>query len=253
MQIILLKPAALFNPLSLSGLLLWVKADQYFSVGNLAAVTTWPNLAVPANAPTNANANNKPTLQTAGTYGKAAIRFDGSDDILISPSAVLTDDNFSLFAVARGDPATSIDTLMAQSDGTATSGRWTVSNGNAANNSRGRFFFNNGSSFSQESSVVAFDNINPYLIRWESNNLGTSTMAINGKGVSATQGSQTFTPMNTGFRIAGIGSATAPSATMPVDVQEILVYQPMLTIGQRYKVEKYLCQKWGVLYGGIGA
>jgi hypothetical protein len=216
-------------------------------------VTTFPNLANPANAPTNANANNKPTLQTVGTYGKPAVRFDGSDDILITPSQLLTNDFFSIFIVFRGDPTTSVDTVACQADGTATVGRWQVSNGNAANNQRGRFFFNNGSSFSQETSVVAIDNVNPYLWRWESDANGLTTMAINGKAVSASQSGQAFTPMNTGFRIAGTGSATAPTSTMPMDAQEIIVYQPKVTTAQRFLIEHYLCRKWGILYGGVGA
>lgn len=235
-----------FDPVRIGSCVLWVDASK-IRQGQGASVSSWANLAVPTNTPVTGGGGTAPLFQAAGTYNRPSVRFDGADSVLITPSAVLTDDEFTIFIVCRGNPTTTGDVVISQHDGTATAGRWTVGNG-AGNGALMRFFYNDGTaSRAIESTVTAFDNVKPYLLRVRSDGAGVSALRVNGGGGSSTS-QIAWTPQNTGMRIGGLaGQGASPVNDMPVDVHEIVIFSKALGAQQIQIVERYLTIKWGVL------
>ena len=239
---------ARFKPTKFGNCVLWCDASQIRQAQG-ASVSSWTNLAVATNTPVTGGGGTAPTFQAAGTYGRPAVRFDGAENVLITPSAVLTDDDFTIFVVCRGDQTGSNDVVIGQQDGTATAGRWTLGNGATGPDLNVRWFHNDGAvSRSAETTSIGFDNTNPYVIRVRSDGAGNSSVGVNGGRDEAllTTG-VAWTPQNTGMRIGGIaGQASSPSNDMSVDVQEIIIFSKLLSRTKQQIIERYLCHKWGI-------
>ena len=85
-----------FNPLSVTGAILWVRADSPAGVLNASGlpasqgeqVATWTDESGTGNTAAQATAGFRPTLQTGIMDGKPVLRFDGTNDFLIIPGNV---------------------------------------------------------------------------------------------------------------------------------------------------------------------
>lgn len=75
-----------FNARRLGGLELWFAADAFAGLADGAAVAAWPDLSGNARDATQATGPARPTWRAGVRAGRPAVRFDGTDDYLSTPS-----------------------------------------------------------------------------------------------------------------------------------------------------------------------
>lgn len=89
-------PAPFTDPSSISGLVLWLKADA-LALADGTAVSSWTDSSGLSNHATQATGTKQPIFKTGILNGKAVLRFDASDDGLVTALAVASP--FSVFTV----------------------------------------------------------------------------------------------------------------------------------------------------------
>src|SRR5690348_4328042 len=75
------RPSGTFSPTDISGLKLWVKADQIGGLSDGDPVSTWSDQSGVGNDMTSSGSN-RPTYKTGILNSFPIVRFDGSDDFL---------------------------------------------------------------------------------------------------------------------------------------------------------------------------
>jgi hypothetical protein len=232
-----------FNPSRIDGLQLWLDATTGLfdatSGGNPvttdgATVARWEDQSGSGYNVLQSTSANRPILKTAIKNNKNVIRFDGSNDALISASI----------------PSNNLLTVSVFS---------VVSPTNFGGGNAGRIFERGSggfSSFMNFSSAIAFffGNVD---IRGGSTtlsafNLITST-AIIGTGTANTRINRLLAVsgnMGTSPNLANttyqIGNRTAGDRGFNGDIAEIIIYDNLLTSLQIDQVETYLYNKWGL-------
>lgn len=95
--------ASAFTPKSISGLLLWLRADLGTNTTtNGVAVTTWNDQSGNGNNGSQGTAANQPTYVTNSQNGQPGIHFDGSNDFIAgSLGGNPTCEPFSIYAVSK--------------------------------------------------------------------------------------------------------------------------------------------------------
>lgn len=95
-----------FQPSQISGLVLWLKAYSITGLSDGDGVATWTDASGLGRNFTQATSGNRPLYKVNIQNGKAIVRFDGSNDYLISTSInALT--NKTVFAVVKSGDANS--------------------------------------------------------------------------------------------------------------------------------------------------
>lgn len=93
----------------------WLKADS-LGLSDGAQITTWTDSAASPHSPTQATSNNRPTYRTNVLNGQPVVRFDGSNDELVTSSFtgsdVFTSDTVTIVAVIKQDSTASINGLL---------------------------------------------------------------------------------------------------------------------------------------------
>ena len=234
---------SLFTPSRISGLQLWLDSTTGLfdatSGGNAvttnaSSVARWEDQSGSGYNVLQATSANMPILKTAVKNNKNAIRFDGSNDILVSGN--ISDNNLlsvSVFSV--------------------------VSPTNFGGGNAGRIFergangFLNFMNFSTSIAFLFGDvNVRGGSTTLSAFNLITSTATI-GTGTANTRinkvlvasGNMGSSPSlaNTTYQI---GNRTAGDRGFNGDIAEIIVYNNLLTSLQIDQVENYLYSKWGL-------
>lgn len=73
-----------FSPTMISGLELWLDADQIEGLNDGDPVANWPDMSGNGFDGTQADGARKPTYETNELNGKPVVRFDGSDDLILT-------------------------------------------------------------------------------------------------------------------------------------------------------------------------
>ena len=81
-----------FRPSDIAGLVLWLRAEDISGLSDGDPVVTWSDQSTQSNDVTQGTAAKRPTFRTSVVNGKAIVRFDGTDDVLVnsSPSGLVT-------------------------------------------------------------------------------------------------------------------------------------------------------------------
>ena len=249
-------PSAIsFNPSSISGLQLWLDATKGLfdatSGGNPvttdgATIARWEDQSGSGYHVTQSTSANRPVLKTGIRNSKNAIRFDGSNDGLVS--ANIADNNLSAmtcFVVAyiAGLGGNSLGRYFGRGNQ-----RIWISNGNRSTNQL--FVHPPGSllELGHETALSSIATSNWYLSsgRWDG---GTSYLTnvsqrIN-KSASTIGNVQTFELASAANTTYFIGNRTALDRGFNGDIAELIIYNQALTTEQIDSVESYLSAKWG--------
>jgi hypothetical protein len=232
-----------FNPSRIDGLQLWLDATKGLfdatSGGNPvttdgSTVARWEDQSGSGYNVLQATSANMPILKTAVKNNKNAIRFDGSNDILVS--ANIPDNNLlsvSVFSV--------------------------VSPTNFGGGNAGRIFergANGFLNFMNFSTSIAFlfgdvnvrggsTTLSAFNLITSTATIGTGTANTRINKVLAASGNMGSSPSlaNTTYQI---GNRTAGDRAFNGDIAEIIVYNNLLTSLQIDQVEAYLYSKWGL-------
>jgi len=182
-------------------------------------ITTWYDQAGSNNA-TQTTAANQPNIVTSGSirYQNGFVTIfttSVNTQDFLTASRVLTNDEFSIYGVAW---LSSVQTsaILAQHTGVTDIGRTSFL---ATTGSNGSVFFNNGTSYSAVTTNTYATNTLS-LFESESDNIGTTTIKINGSGTGTISG-QTWTPLNTSTSFGAFGNS---GSGLTGGFSEIIIY-----------------------------
>lgn len=229
--------SASFNPTSVSGLKLWLKADAgtYQSSGGSAAtadadpVGEWQDQSGQGNHVTQATSSKRPTLKLSILNSLPVVRFDGVDDYLSKTfsmsqpvtmfSVVSYNNNTDLLFVFDGQ---SLNAFELRSQGGGTGGQLMYVGGGPGLASTwgitGGTFYTISGLYNGASSWIRKNNASE-----ETGDVGSGGFTTFNVGIAGNQ---------TGFPLAG-------------DIAELLLYDSNIGSTSRDAVANYLKGKWG--------
>jgi hypothetical protein len=219
---------ALWIPKDVSGLVLWLCAADIPGVDG-DAITSWVDRSTAGNNMSQTTVAAKPTLKLNIANGQPVARFDGGDSMV--PTAEITGSPVHIFAVLRPSNVANYYTIMGRTTTGALQLRQT-NTGIMQMNKSGVALIGTAST---PMSAVQFNNINAsysnpnYAFRLNG--------ADDGSGASA----QTVTAINR------LGSNYTASPELYLgDMAEVLVFNSVLSAGDRGSIENYLKAKYGL-------
>jgi hypothetical protein len=252
-----------FLPTDLSGLQLWLDADDAASITSSAGlVSQWNDKSGNNRHATQSSSSAKPTTGTRTINSKNAIDFDGATDFIKTSSRIFTAPSARTYIVVtktdNAQPGTGTARLVSERfSGGALIGTKTTNQFNFLHD------YNTTGSFLRRSSVDnSIDTTNPWILvcTWG----GTSTSSgvhlykdgspevsysidTNGTGTGVNADS-------TGLSIgASIDNAGAVVSNTYYDglISEILIYNRVLTASELNQIGVYLEGKWGITWTSI--
>jgi hypothetical protein len=223
--------SASFSPSDIAGLIVWLKTDQITGLSDGDPVTTWSDQSSAANDATQSTSSKKPTYKTAIKNGLPVVRFDGVDDELQIAATLLnaSGSTGTVFIVVSHSAGGNKGLFATR--GTSAGGfviRYSATNGY-------QYFHTNASpTLSRTISDSTWN-----LIEFRRNGLDVE-VGHNGSLAAASTLSG-FTAVSNGTQIG-----YQNGAFLTADVAEIVVYDSVLSDGNRGSVETYLNTKWAV-------
>jgi hypothetical protein len=249
-----------FNPSNIAGLQLWLDATTGLfdatSGGNPVttdggSVARWEDQSGSGYHVTQATLANRPVLKTGIRNSKNAIRFDGSNDALVS--ANIADNNLSAmtcFVVSyiAGFGGNSVGRYFERS-GVVNGRLWFVDGRDLGAGPQSLNAVLLGSAGTgHETALNSISSANWFLssVRWDG---GTSYLTnvsqrIN-RSASTKGNSSTFFNESVANTAYVIGNRAALNRAFNGDIAELIIYNQALTTEQIDNVEGYLAAKWG--------
>lgn len=236
------------SPDSVSGLKLWLKADGVLwqdaarttpATADSAPVGCWDDASGVGNHFTQATAGNRPLLRTAIVNGHPVIRFDGSNDTLLTTTATGLDSaSFTQLAVVKKSAAGSMDILGTGSSAGSGNTEW--------------FFASDNPRLDQENVAVSVTGTAA---------MGTTTFKAIGvchdaSGVpfafmsGVTGGTGTVRSFNAGPN-GWVGSERALAQFLNGDIAEIVRYNRALTLAEINVVGQYFATRYAIAWAGL--
>ncbi len=222
----------LFNPLSITGCKLWLKADSLV-LNDGDAVSTWTDSSGTGSNAT-ASTTARPTYKTNIQYGLPIVRFDGVANIM---------------SIASGLPTAQPDTMIfcGKQTSKSTPARY-FDNGNGVTG-RQLFGLAGGAGAAATGFLETFAGT---VVRDAIDHSGTFhvlSCVFNGaSSFGYVDGVLTIGPSNMGAN-AGVSSGKiggdATTVFMTGDICEMFIYNSGLSAPDRQSVETYLKSKWG--------
>lgn len=231
--------SGVFNPISLSPSI-WCDASNTGSLFQNTAGTTsatadgdpigrWNDLTVNANNMTQGTGTKRPTLKANAKNGKNTVLFDGVDDFLAG--AVVASTSYTLFVVYK-NPTT--NSVLVSNGVTNTNGFAVIRN---VSDQR-RLLYGGSNVLDDGSATANFEIMSAKKLS------GTSTLRINGSGVSLTNSSSALVLPATSITL---GAATGGGSNAAnCEIGEFIFFNSGLTLAQEQQVEAYLNSKWAV-------
>jgi len=210
----------------LDSALIWLKADSLTGADG-SAVTTWANEGTGQDF-TQATAGNKPTLQTAELNGLSVVRFDGTDDVLLSAAAMSADQPCTFYCVAkRTGNLAAYNVILTQDPEVIAAGY--------ANSANVWYVYTGTALTTQAATDSAFH----YLTG--TYNVAASIMRADGTAATVTLDDSEVTADTW-----AVGATNAAAAPLAGDIAEILLFTVLHTASQIAVVQNYLKTKWGL-------
>lgn len=214
-----------FNPKSIPGLQLWLKADS-LSLNDNDAIGTWNDSSGNSNNATQAVAGSKPTYKTNIINSLPVARCDGGDTMTLTSSISLSS-AYTLYALGKR----------------ATSQVWTpVANGTATtvlmvSNDNNAYVIDDAGGSGSLAYTGAAGNI---VTRWHRSAVGSTNK------FAATGMSEANVGITGAITISEMLARSVTTHFTTGDFAEILLWNVELTAPQMTQVETYLSAKWGV-------
>lgn len=211
---------------------LWLKADEGVTADGGSSVVTWTNFGSFGSQVTAPAAPKKPLWVPNVVAGRPAVRFDGTDDELVLPHTLSGATAAEVFVVAKAlaDPPAHTQRLM----------QFGASWGTAYPAIDGRIH----DGFASTGAQRLVGNVAQDLSQWSFYNVSSQTnewiVRLNGKPL-------TSSATNTvGFTTTPYMGRASIGEFFQGDIAEMIVYDRVLTASERYAVEYYLGNKYGI-------
>lgn len=221
-----------FSPDEVTGLVLWLAADELALADN-DPVATWADQSVAANDATQGTSGARPTFKAAQINSLPVVRFDGTNDYL-ALDGNLSSQDFTYFAVVKHTAANQ-GILIGHDNGGIS---WDFA-GSGDNKPRlvkastalvGQATTDIGSGYA----IIALSYATPNVIFYR-----------NGGADGSASSAQTFSFLSTGA-VGCQFSGAAPSFWFAGDVAEIICYDNVVSSGDRAALFAYLNDKYAV-------
>lgn len=207
-----------FSPSDLSGLVLWLKADAITGLSDGDPVTTWDDSHTSNNDATQSTGSAKPTYKVNILNGKPVLQFDGVDDTM-TVSATPTVGTVFVVAVRTSNPSNYIGLLTGASDP------------GGAN-----YYFTTGVD------STSWDTGNPWITTfYRDGTAGVTTVDASWHLYGGTDA----TP-NAPMAGIAIGRDRSNGRNWPGRIAEIILYDSVLSTGNRQSVETYISGKYAI-------
>lgn len=235
-----IKTGGTFDPTTITGLALWFKADAGLLDASDAPITvdgtaikTWQDQSGNTKHAVQATGANQPLYKAGITNGKPVVRFDGSNDTLVTP------------AVAEAGWTTGATVICAYTLKAAGNYPFviTASNGpelrHESNTKHPSFGV-----LGNVNAISSTDVLNTPVVVTGQFDDAANTNAVRINGGAATSAAQASSlSANVAFYLASRFDAFAFAQ---IDLAEVLVYNSSLSTGNRQSVERYLGTKYGI-------
>jgi hypothetical protein len=236
--------ATLFNPSQVSGLSLWVDANNPAGTGvqpaAASARATWADISGLGNNASQGVGANQPTYQVNIQSQKAGILFDGSNDNLSGTIAGLAaNPAYSIFYVWKLSRTTSTNVAFGLGNANGTG----LSSGTGQNGS-GPFF--NVFDWGGEAAYYTINNTSPhYVTATRNSSTNSHAFYVDGNALSGTSGSPAALTLANNFNL---GSHTNPSFPFYMQgyIMELLYYNNEVSSADRISIQNYLKTKWSL-------
>jgi len=238
-----------FNPLSIAGCKLWLRADTITGLTDGQALTTWLDESGLGNNATQATAAAKPLYKTNIQNGRPVVRFDGVNDFLsVSGNPIArTQTEFAYFAVAKINTAGSNRTILDITESTDFS---SILLRNIYLSSTGQLETRVRDDANSSNASTAAEVLAVFKVVSGTRNGNAVEQFRNGSsdGVSS---ENAIGAMDLGSFYTTVGalrnSSNPNGASFHLgDIAEILIYNTALSTANRQAVEAYLNAKWAV-------
>ena len=252
----LLRPRASgFDPRRISGLALWLDADNTSSLTfNGATVSEWRDLSGNGRTYSQPTAVNQPSATTDTQNGRRVLSVEhviGNASRLVGNSATLSVtrnvSGLTMIAVARSNLNNTFRPIWHASTGTGTATRATFGVAFASPNN---FFVGNRrlDADSSQSVTASFSNTNANVLSGTLDYANAAaTLHQNGSSIATNSSFQTAgNTSDTDSQGTRVGSDAGDTFNWRGWIAEILVYQRVLTTAERQRVERYLGTKWDI-------
>ncbi len=251
-QFLLMKKTVSFVPTDLSGLKLWLKADQ-LSLSDNDPVSTWADQSGNSNDVT-ASLTVRPTYKANIQNGKAVVRFDGSNDVMNKSSFTALDGltGITIFLVVKQATLATNQVFLSKWD-YQTQGTFAWQTGSSSSSEEVSYWAptcnaaGNENVVSSSAGITAAFNLlelvydgsltNSNRVKYYKNTSALSTSTNN------TIPTSTIT-CTADLRIGSFGGSL--TRYFNGDFAEILIYNSALSGADRAKVEAYLNARWAI-------
>jgi hypothetical protein len=227
-------------PDTIPNLAVWLKADA-LGLSDGTSVSSWTDSSGNGNHAVQATGARQPIYKTSIINGKAVVRFDGSDDVLIAPTTIGTGPH-TIFAVARNITLPNTYNPIDAYTDNASAGSGTISGSTLFVRSDG------GGAFYPPAGATAVDPVGTYgtstFLHVFTFETGTNWKTYHNQLLEAQAVTSAY-PAATHFQIGGQFTA-AFSRGANVDIAEWIGYSRVLTTTERQGVEQYLLRKYAV-------
>ena len=230
-----------FAPDDLSGLQLWLRADQISGLSDGDLIQTWDDESGNGRDATQATEAARPSYQTNEINGLPVVRFDGSDDkLVVSHNAALQlGTGFTLFAVVLSSDTNVSASLI----GKYNTSNWVLQLNSDAATTAGLVYARQASPAAHidvdTTGDVTDGSVHVIMYLWDNSDLfafydGTSSAA------------EALNDNNATTQDIEIGANGNNQAFGAMDLGEIVIYHRELNSAEIDQVEAYLGAKWGV-------
>lgn len=243
------------NLSDISGLKLWLKADEGVTADADGKVSRWDDQSDHGNHASQSNSYKQPTLMNNVIKGRSVIRFCGNY-LTIPDSANLRPNHYTLFGVVKENSLATYQTFLSKpwrngswNDPYVTFDMCTLGSGDSN--------YLRSAVTTAEGGLVRAENSNTYalgsfhVVEWKFD--GTNQYLYSDSnlvGTTRSPGHLKYPDETVNFTI-GSRSDTSPGEFLNADVAEILLYDASLSDADRNKVEQYLGDKYGVGHSGV--
>lgn len=224
-------PTLAFIPTRISGIKLWLDANQ-MGLSDGTSVTTWSDVSGSANDFSQSTSGNKPVFHTNIINGLPAVQFDGSDDFM-SHTGTIAAQPVSVFIVTQPTANTSSQKTYACFTHSSGGSYFVVAR--LSTNFWGTF------TNADLSSGNALSSGSNYLLE---NTAASGSTFLYQKGVQVA--TSATTEVGSGSN-SGLGKDLVNSGREYAGyIAEVIVYNTVLSSGDRVRVENYLIAKYAL-------
>jgi hypothetical protein len=237
-----------FVPSDIAGMQLWLDAQDSASITIATGVSQWSDVSGNGRHFIQSVGANQPSY--TGSGATAAVVFDGTNDSLSLSTPFITGlGSATIFMVLKpGTLATSKFFLSEDSSSSATPLNFIFATSSTTSTS-GRNFLRNDSSSSahnfEEANLWA-SNTDTIVSCLDADGSSNITIVKNGTAYSSRATNRTGTYTMTAVALARRVNGSTSSCTA-CTIREVLVYDSVLSTGDRQRVEGYLFWKWGLV------